>query len=221
MTEPTTYTLFPVFQGAPGVIEPSESDDVIHEVEQLLKEHDEVTVRGTYSSVGFRADADLMWWWVANSAEALQDLLVGFRRTVLGQVLEPTWMFMGVHRPPEVAKDHVPAFIKGDPPKTYLNVYPFVRTPEWYLLPGDERAVHLREHGLLGREFPGVLANTTSAFGLNDWEWILAFEADDLTELVDCIRRLRDSEARKFTKEEIPFVTGIRKDLPDAIRDIL
>ena len=70
---------------------------------------------------------------------------------------------------------------------------------------------------MIGREFPDVLANTTSAFGLGDWEWILAFEADDLERLVDCIRRLRDAKARLYTKEEIPFVTGIRKSVADAL----
>ena len=72
----------------------------------------------------------------------------------------------------------------------------------------------------MGREFPDVLANTTSAFGISDWEWILAFEADDLGGIVDCIRRLRDAEARRYTKVEIPFVTGIRKELAAAARDL-
>jgi chlorite dismutase len=71
----------------------------------------------------------------------------------------------------------------------------------------------------MGREYPDVLANTTSAFGLGDWEWILAFEADDADRLVECIRRLRDAEARRYTKEEVPFVTGIRKDVRAALGD--
>ncbi|MCR6679342.1 chlorite dismutase family protein, partial [Escherichia marmotae] len=79
---------------------------------------------------------------------------------------------------------------------------------------------YLREHGLLGREFPEILANTTSAFGLGDWEWILAFEAAELDRIVDCIRALRDTQARRFTKEEIPFVTGIRKDVAAALEDL-
>ena len=95
-----------------------------------------------------------------------------------------------------------------------------MRTPEWYLLPPDERASLLREHGEAGREFPEVLANTTSAFGINDWEWILAFEADELDRLVDCIRRLREAQARRFTKVEVPFVTGIRKDVRAAFADL-
>ena len=86
--------------------------------------------------------------------------------------------------------------------------------------PADERATLLREHGEAGREFPEVLANTTSAFGINDWEWILAFEADELDRIVDCIRRLREAEARRFTKVEVPFVTGIRKDVRIAFGDL-
>jgi chlorite dismutase len=100
-------------------------------------------------------------------------------------------------------------------------VYPFVRSPEWYLLPRDERSELLAEHGAIGREFPDVLANTTSAFGLGDWEWILAFETDELPSLVDCIRRLRDARARAFTKVEIPFITGIRKPVAEAFEDLV
>jgi len=78
----------------------------------------------------------------------------------------------------------------------------------------------LREHGEIGREFPDVLANTTSAFGINDWEWILAFEADHLDRITDCLRRLREAEARRYTKAETPFVTGIRKDVRAVFADL-
>ena len=100
-------------------------------------------------------------------------------------------------------------------------MYPFVRTPEWYLLPRDERGELLRDHGLAGREFPEVLANTTSNFGLGDWEWILAFEAEKADSLVDVIRRLRETKARLYTKEEVPFITGIRKPVVEAIDDLI
>jgi chlorite dismutase len=218
-----TYAYYPVFRGTPDLRDrPSgDVDQIAHEAEILLKEWSErVAVRGIYSTVGFRADADLMMWWVAHSPDDLQDLMVAFRKAALGRRLEPAWTFMGVVRPAEFAKDHVPAFARGEPPKKYLCVYPYVRTTDWYLLPAEERAALLREHGEFGREYPDVLANTTSAFGINDWEWILAFEADELSRIVDCIRRLRDAKARAYTKEEEPFVTGIRKGLVDAIRDL-
>jgi hydrogen peroxide-dependent heme synthase len=214
------YAVYPVFAVDPEV--ELDADDAAQEIENLFKElSDAVSVRGVYSTVGFRPDADLMLWLVTPTIDAAQDAIVRFRRTALGRALELTWSFIGVVKPAEFTADHAPAFAKGDPPKRYLSVYPFVRTPEWYLLPGEERAALLAEHGLMGREFPDVLANTTSAFGIGDWEWILAFEADELDRIVDCIRRLRQADARRYTKEEVPFVTGIRKDVGDAVRDLV
>jgi hydrogen peroxide-dependent heme synthase len=219
MTE-TRFAYYPVFASLErGSAEP---ETIAFETERFFKDWaDRVEVRGLYSTAGFDASADLLMWWVANSAEDVQAMTIGFLRTPLGQELQQTHAFLGVHRPPETAPDHVPAFLRGEPPRKYLCVYPFVRTPEWYLLPKEKRAALLAEHGEMGRKFPGVLPNTTSAFGLGDWEWILAFEADDLVELVDCIRYLRTSESRLYVKEETPFVTGVRKDLAEVIGDVL
>lgn len=220
--EDVKYAYYPVFTRTPELEDRPASDreQLVHEADILFKEWaDRVAVRGTYSTVGFRPDAHLMMWWVADSPEDVQEMLVAFTHTGLGKRLNLGWTFMGVVRPAEFAPDHLPAFLKGEAPKKYLCVYPFVRTPEWYLLSRDERAALLAEHGQMGREFPDVLANTTSAFGLGDWEWILAFEADELPRLVDCIRRLRQAEARRYTKVEVPFVTGIRKDLLAAVQD--
>jgi peroxiredoxin len=220
------YALYPVFKAtdafrdAFGTADPLR--DAAQEVENLFKAWEgRVDVRGTYSTVGFRADADLMLWLIGQTPQDVQRSLVEFRRTEAGARLALTWTFMGVVKPAEFTPDHAPAFVKGVPPKTFACVYPFVRTPEWYLLPREERGQMLAEHGTVGREYPDVLANTTSAFGLGDWEWILAFEADEADRLVDCIRRLRDARARRFTKEEIPFVTGIRKSVADALDDLV
>jgi hydrogen peroxide-dependent heme synthase len=216
----TVFAMYPVFK-ASRAFRDLDVDDSAQEVENLFKEWDgRVSVRGVYSTVGFRADADLMLWLVGSAPGDLQDAMVSFGRTQAGRALELAWTFMGVVKPAEFTADHAPAFVKGDPPKRFLNVYPFVRSPEWYLIASEERAEMLREHGAMGREFPDVLANTTSAFGINDWEWILAFEADELDRLVDCIRRLRDAKARRFTKVEVPFVTGIRKDVRAAFADL-
>jgi peroxiredoxin len=221
----TTYALYPVFTSTrelrDRLADPDDRARAAREIEDLYKSWDgTVSVRGTYSTVGFRADADLLLWLVAPTADDVQRAYAEFRRTEAGRLLEPRFTFMGVVKPAEFTPDHAPAFVKGTPPERYACVYPFVRTPEWYLLPTEERAGYLREHGLLGREFPEILANTTSAFGLGDWEWILAFEAADLDRIVDCIRALRDTQARRFTKEEIPFVTGIRKDVAAALEDL-
>ena len=133
-------------------------------------------------------------------------------------MLELTHTFLGVVRPAEFNPDHLPAFLQGrGAEEVSVASIPFVRTEEWYLMPSEQRSQLLRDHGQMGREFPDVLPNTTAAFGLGDWEWILAFEADDPTKIVDCIRRLREAEARRYTKLDIPFVVGIRGELRDVL----
>ena len=219
MTEDVVYASYPVFRRAREIF--VSVDEAVHEWEVAFKQvTGSVSVRGFYSSVGFRPDTDLMMWLVSTSPDDLQALAASLRRTALGRSLELTHSFLGAVRPPEFNPQHTPAFLRGEDPKRYLCVYPFVRTPEWYLLPAEERSRLLREHGEMGREFPDVLPNTTSAFGLNDWEWILAFEADELHRIVDCIRRLRDSETRRYAKDEVPFVLGIRKPLAEAVADL-
>lgn len=220
MSQELIFASYPVFRARPGVLG-DDREVATKEVQGLLDEFaDRVTVRGAYSTAGFRADADMMFWLVSNDSRALQDLLVRFRKTSVGQALEPRDQFLGLVRPAEFSPDHLPAFVKGDEPQEFLCVYPFVRTPEWYLLDPKERGGLLREHGTAGREFDDIGANTTAAFGLGDWEWILAFEAESPDRIVDLIRRLRNTSARLYTKVEIPFYTGIRKDLGAVIADL-
>jgi chlorite dismutase len=214
------YAYYPAFRRLPALddADPSFFEEQADEVAALFEKFsDRVSVRGVYNATGFRPDTDLLFWWIASSPDAVQELLVQLRRTGLGRALELTYAFLGVVRPAEFNPDHLPSFLKGDPPKKYISVYPFVRTEEWYLLPSEQRSKLLRDHGAMGREFPEVSPNTTSAFGLGDWEWILAFESDDLTRIVDCIRKLREAEARRYTKLDIPFMLGIRTELRDAI----
>ena len=220
MTDELIFSGYPVFKAVPAA--PGTDLDVqAKEVQALFDEWaDRVEVRGSYSTAGFRADADLMFWWVARSADDIQDLTVAFRHTELGRRLEPREQFLGLVRPAEFTADHQPAFVQGKEPKKFLCLYPFVRTAEWYLIDPKERGQMLRDHGELGRRFPDVWANTTSAFGLGDWEWILAFEADTPDRLVDLIRTLRGTEARRYTKVEIPFFTGIRKDVAGVVQDL-
>ena len=220
----TLYALYPVFRADAEIrsafADPEDRARATREVEDLIKRlGDRVTLRGSYSTVGFRADTDLLLWLTGPTAEDVQHALVEFRRTEIAAYLDLSWSFMGVVKPAEFSPDHAPAFVKGDPPQDYLCVYPFVRTAEWYLLPPEERSALLRDHGGTGREFPEVVGNTTSAFGLGDWEWILAFESPKLDSIVDVIRLLRNTEARRFTKEEVPFVTGIRKPIAACIDD--
>ena len=108
-----------------------------------------------------------------------------------------------------------PAFLAGEEPRKYLCMYPYARSLEWYLLEPEERRAMLAEHGIMGRDYPDVRANTVSSFALGDYEWLLAFECDELERIVDVMRHLRSARARAHTREELPFLTGIRKPLPE------
>jgi peroxiredoxin len=178
---------------------------------------DDVAVRGWYDVAGFRADADFMVWWHAPTSEALQVAYHQLRRTTLGRHLDPVWSQVALHRPAEFNKSHLPAFLADEEPRAHLCVYPFVRSYEWYLLPDADRRQMLAEHGKMAREYPDVRANTVSSFALGDYEWMLAFEADELYRIVDLMRHLRGSSARRHVREEVPFYTGKRTDLADLV----
>lgn len=176
-----------------------------------LAERD-VVVRGFYDVSGMRADADLLIWWHAPSAEALQAAGRALRSTAVGRGTTATWSVIGLHRQAEFNKAHVPAFLAGQPPRQWVTVYPFVRSHEWYLLPETERRALLGEHGMLGRDHPDVLTNTVAGFALGDYEWLLAIESDQLHEIVDMMRHLRVSATRRHVRLETPFFTGRRID---------
>lgn len=204
------YTCYASFHApADRWLSAREREDAILELEQVLAQTP-ATLRGSYSMQGFRADADLLFWFVGETAEAIQDSIVQLRQTRFGRTLDQWWTSMGVHRDSEFNRSHVPSYALGLEPKSFVSVYPYVRSLEWYLLPADERRDMLAEHGRMGRRFTGIQPNTVPSFGLGDYEWLLALECDDLTELLDMMRELRAAGARRHTKEEVPFLVGRR-----------
>jgi peroxiredoxin len=211
------YTLWSVFR-LKDVL-PEDRSTHAAEVEELFAQlaEKDVTVRGTYDVSGLRADADLMIWWHAENSDDLQEAYNRFRRTRLGRALEPVWSNMALHRPAEFNKSHIPAFLADETPRDYICVYPFVRSYEWYLLEDAERRRLLMEHGMLARGYPDVRANTVASFALGDYEWLLAFEANDLYRIVDLMRDLRASETRRHVREEVPFFTGRRKPISELL----
>lgn len=214
----TRYMMISVFAVQPGELD-EDRGEVVDATATFLKQVEEggVTVRGLYDVAGMRADADFMIWTHAERVEDLQAAYSAFRRTPLGQVSDPVWSAVALHRPAEFNKSHIPAFIAGEAAGDYVCVYPFVRSLEWYLLPEDERRTMLVEHGMAGRDYPDVRANTVPAFALGDYEWILAFEGPDLTRIVELMWKLRYTEARRHAREETPFFTGPRVGVEDLV----
>ncbi|WP_405019628.1 chlorite dismutase family protein [Kitasatospora sp. NBC_00070] len=214
------YTMWSVFKLKTEL--PEDRTALAAEVDELFAQlaAKDVTVRGSYDVSGLRADADLMIWWHAEDSDDLQEAYNRFRRTALGRRLEPVWSNMALHRPAEFNKSHIPAFLADEEPRDYVCVYPFVRSYEWYLLPDDERRAMLAEHGKMARGYPDVRANTVASFALGDYEWLLAFEADELHRIVDLMRDLRPSRARLHVREEVPFYTGRRKPIADLLNGL-
>jgi chlorite dismutase len=215
-----TYALYASFAARPPLVaDPAARADLAAEAQAAL-ESTPARLRGAYTVTGYRADADVLLWLVGHNADDVQNALIAFRQTRLGRQLHPAWSAIGVHREAEFAKSHTPAFMRDEEPRRYVSVYPYVRSLEWYLLPEAERAAMLREHGEMGRSRPEVRANTVSAFALGDYEWLLAFECDELEPIVDLMRVLRSAQARRHTREEIPFHTGRRRPLADVVADL-
>ncbi|MEV4689028.1 hydrogen peroxide-dependent heme synthase [Microbacterium sp. LWH3-1.2] len=217
-TETLGYTLWAVFRRDSSA--PAPAGDLSAAVAEV--EASGVVVRGFYDVSGLRADADLMIWLtgVGIAPEVLQSALRILRRAEPLASLEPVWNAMGVHRDAEFTASHLPAFMRDKDPEAWLTVYPFVRSYDWYILPDDERRQMLADHGRKGAAHRSVLSNTVASFALGDYEWILALEAPELVELVDLMRDLRQTEARRHVREEVPFYTGRRIGL-DEIAEVL
>ncbi|MGH8777067.1 MAG: hydrogen peroxide-dependent heme synthase [Jiangellaceae bacterium] len=218
LNEVVRYTMWSVFRLRKPLGE-TDRGPLAAEVTDLFAElaGKDVVIRGTYDVGGLRADADVMVWWHAPAADDLQEAYHRFRRTALGARLDPVWSQAALHRPAEFNKSHVPAFLAQEEPRAHVCVYPFVRSYEWYLLPDDERRAMLAEHGMMARDYPDVRANTVASFALGDYEWMLAFEADELHRIVDLMRHLRGSAARRHVREEVPFYTGRRKPVEELV----
>lgn len=213
------YALYTVFARDTQVAENSQSEEATAELNSLVEElgADGVTVRGFYDVSAMRNDADVLVWTHAAKPEDLQAAVRKIRRTAAFSGSKIVWSTMGVHRDAEFTRGHTPSFAKdGVGPEAWICVYPFVRSFDWYYSNPEKRAEMLKNHGMKGIDFPQVLPNTIAAFGLNDYEWVIALEAPELVDLVDMMRSFRNTEARLHIREETPFYTGRRIPASDV-----
>ncbi|MEF3323507.1 chlorite dismutase family protein [Gulosibacter sp. GYB002] len=209
LTQYTSYTVFRRPVSAPDIDDLAGATAAVEAAVAEVTANG-VTVRGLYDVSGFRHDGDVLLWLHGDDPEALQAAIRRIRMTALFAQLETTWNVFGVHRAAEFNERHMPAFMYGKEPKKWISIYPFVRSYDWYLLDEADRSEMLRDHGMRGSKFKSVLANTVAAFAISDYEWMLAFESDELYEIVDMMRDLRYTEARRHVRHETPFYAGRR-----------
>ena len=220
----TAFTTFWLFQSTARRYEWSESEraEVRQTVVDLFDRHSaSVELRAAYSTTGLTAGVDLILWVVSDDAAAFQKLAADLNRSPFGEVLFLKHAYLGVASMSQYDPEHGPAFLKGIPPKQYLSVYPFTKTPEWFLLPYDQRRDLMVEHGKMGAEFPSILTNTVNSFGIADQEFIVALEDDDPGTLVKMVQRLRAAEVRKYTALDTPIFLGLRMPLAAALEDAI
>ncbi|HET7768055.1 MAG TPA: chlorite dismutase family protein [Chloroflexota bacterium] len=181
----------------------------------------------SYSLVGLRADADFLLWQAAERAEDLQAFGAALRRTKLWGHLEVAHQYLAMTRRSQYVADHVHEGQDGRRTRVepagapYLFVYPFIKTRGWYALPFEERQRMMSEHIKVGHKYPRIKINTTYSFGLDDQEFVVAFEGDDPSEFLDLVMELRGSEASQYTLRDTPAFTAVAKPVGTALAEAL
>jgi chlorite dismutase len=168
-----------------------------------------------YSTVGMRADADVALWLIGDDPAGIQRFQALWNGTALGQALRPSYSYLAMTRSSIYLKGHKhegqeqdrPPGPRGDP---YLFVYPMVKIRSWYRLPFEERRRIMGEHFRIGHRYPGVLIHTGYSFGIDDQEFVVAFEAPTVEEFLDLVMELRESESSSYTERDVPIFTCVR-----------
>jgi chlorite dismutase len=181
------------------------------------------TVLKSYSLVGIRGDADFMLWTIARQLEQFQNLTSDLLSSKLGKYLEIPYSYLAMTKKSEYLSGHHHEGQEGtsltsSPSNSkYLFVYPFIKKREWYFLPHEERTRMMAQHFKIGHKYPSVKIHTGYSFGLDDQEFVLAFETDQPADFSDLVMELRSSEASRYTELETPIFTCIATQIDEIL----
>ncbi|TMD75992.1 MAG: chlorite dismutase family protein [Chloroflexi bacterium] len=174
----------------------------------------------TYSMIGLKAGVDMMLWSLAPSVEALEEKIAAALRTGMGTWMAPRQSFLGIIRPSQYVKRPTPqeqSLFSGERSK-YLVVYPFTKSADWYLLSQEERQTVMNEHMKIGHRYQQVRQLLAYSFGVDDMDFLVAYETDDLAAFGDLVRELRGTESRRSTVRDTPIMTGIHRPIKAITR---
>ena len=175
----------------------------------------------SYSTLGLRDDADFLFWFAAKSVEEIQDVISKIYLTVFGKYIMPSQVYLSCTRPSIYAKKgKTISFVSGNEPKKYVVVYPFIKTREWYLLPREQRQKMMDEHINVSQKYPGVILNTTYSFGIDDQDFMLAFETDVLQDFQNLIMDLRETKVSAYIQQDTPMIVCVKKDIIPLITSL-
>jgi len=179
-----------------------------------------------YSTVGLKAGVDFMIWRIGFDIEPFQRMAAEINKSVLGRYLDVPQSYLAMTKHSQYVDEHVHEGQEGrrlrivPGKKPYLFVYPFVKTRDWYLLPMTERQRIMNEHIAIGHKYPRVKINTTYSFGLDDQDFVVAFESDTADEFLDLVQELRETESSKFTVRDTPMYTCRRSTMEEILDSI-
>jgi len=173
----------------------------------------------SYSTIGLRAEGDLLLWRMAETIEAVEETGADLLASGIGQWLSPAISMIGLTRPSQYVKRPTvqeQSLFSGER-SNYLVVYPFTKSVEWYLSSAEERQEVMKGHMRIGHQYPQVRQLLAYSFGLDDQEFIVAYETDELIAFQDLVRDLRATESRRSTVRDTPIITGIHRPLVDIL----
>jgi chlorite dismutase len=178
-----------------------------------------------FSTLGTRADADLLLWAVTERLEDFQELQAAVLRSGMGAHLDTPYSYLAMTKRSQYVDRHVHADGEGEGRRTrirptgrkYLFVYPMVKKRPWYRLSYAERQAAMDEHIRVGHEFPRVKINTSYSFGLDDQEFVVAFETDYPADFLDLVERLRGGESSAYTERETPIFTCVAGSIAEVL----
>ncbi|MEO5986593.1 MAG: chlorite dismutase family protein [Candidatus Limnocylindria bacterium] len=173
----------------------------------------------SYSTIGLRAEGDLLLWRMTESIESLEETAADLLAAGIGRWLAPSISMIGLTRPSQYVKrptTQEQSLFSGERSK-YLVVYPFTKSVEWYLTSAEERQDVMKGHMRVGHRYPQVRQLLAYSFGLDDQEFIVAYETDELIAFQNLVRELRETESRRSTVRDTPIITGIHRPLAEIL----
>ncbi len=176
-----------------------------------------------YSTVGIKAGIDFMLWRIGYDLDPFQRMAADINKSVFGRFLDVPASYLAMTKHSQYVDEHVHEGQEGrrlrivPGKKPFLFVYPFVKTRDWYLLPMPERQRIMNEHIAIGHKYPRVKINTTYSFGLDDQDFVVAFESETADEFLDLVQELRETESSKYTVRDTPMYTCRRSTMEEIL----
>lgn len=217
------YTVDPLWRRLPSEEQAEQKQELL----DVIKGFNRRMLLRPYSTMGTRADAELLLWQIAETPLAFQALAAAIMQTQMGSYLNLAYSYLSqtkrslyeIRTPAGDDEDEDPdeRLIIDPTESKYLFVYPFIKTREWYQLSQAARQGMMDEHITVGRKYPSVKLNTTYSFGIDDYEFIVAFETDEPSDFLDLVQELRETTVSMYTLQDTPLFSCINMRLDEAL----